>query len=130
MNTLAWVFAAVLAAPNLAPPATFVSDHSALFASVATYRSMAGFNHVVGKARFVGYFRSAPDRCDLTVFQAVADDESLATPPRRFEFTIAAGGRAELDAGDGAALAIACTIDADSIRIAPENPQPATAARL
>ena len=51
-----------------------------LMRRVATYKPMAGFNHVVGGERFVGYFLAGPDRCDVTVFQARADDEALATP--------------------------------------------------
>ena len=39
---------------------------------------MAGFNHVVGPTRFVGYFLPRPDRCLVTVFEAGADDEALA----------------------------------------------------
>ena len=35
---------------------------------------------------------------------------------------LAAAGRSELAAGDGSALAIACTADADAIKIAPQHP--------
>ena len=37
-------------------------------------------------------------------------------------FDVKAADRAELDAGEGAALAIACTADADAIKIAPQLP--------
>ena len=97
------------------------NDHWGYLASVATYKPMAGFNHVVGPTRFVGYFPPAPDRCLLTVFQAAANDEALAAAPRRAEIDIVAGGRSELDAGDGSALAITCTVDADAIKIAPQQ---------
>jgi hypothetical protein len=83
---------------------------------------MGGFNHVVGNKRLVGYFLAAPDLCRVTLFQAMADDEALVVPPRRLEIDIKAADRAELDAGDGAALAIACTADADAIKIAPQLP--------
>lgn len=95
--------------------------HARYLASVATYKPMAGFNHVVGKTRFVGYFLQSPDACKVTVFEAVADDEALATPPRRIDIVVPAGDRSEFDAGDGSALAIACTADADAIKIAPQT---------
>jgi hypothetical protein len=99
---------------------TLAGTHAAYLASVATYKPMAGFNHVVGPNRFVGYFLPAPDRCLVTVFQAAANGEALVRPPSRAEIDIAAGGRSELDAGDGSALAIACTVDADANKIAPQ----------
>jgi hypothetical protein len=52
----------------------------------------------------------------------MADDEALVVPPRRLAIDIKAADRAELDAGEGAALAIACTADADAIKIAPQPP--------
>ncbi len=105
----------------LGPVSLAVADsHADYMKRVATYKPMAGFNHVVGGERFVGYFLAGPDRCDVTVFQARADDESLTSPPRRFVLQIAAGGRSELEAGSMAALAIACTADADAIKIAPQ----------
>ena len=94
-------------------------NHDAYQASVSTYKPMAGFNHVVGPTRFVGYFLQAPATCRVTVFKAAAADESLVTPPERIELYIAAADRRELAAGDGSALAIACTADADAIKIAP-----------
>jgi hypothetical protein len=102
----------------------FASDntHAAYLASVSTYKPMAGFNHVVGPTRFVGYFLQAPGLCRVTVFKAGADDEALISPPERVEIDIAAAGRRELAAGDGSALAVACTADADAIKIAPQHP--------
>jgi hypothetical protein len=44
---------------------------------------MAGFNHVVGSTRFVGYFLQAGDLCRVTVFKAAADDEASVSPPER-----------------------------------------------
>ena len=95
--------------------------HAAYLASVATYKPMAGFNHVVGATRFVGYFLQAPDACRLIVFEAAADDEALASPPRRIEISIRAGDRSAFGAGDGSALAIACTADADAIKVVPQT---------
>ncbi len=101
---------------------TFAANgtHARYLASVATYKPMAGFNHVVGATRFVGYFLPSPDACKVTVFEAAANDETLAIPPRRIDIVVRAGDRSEFDAGDGSALAIACTADADTIKIAPQ----------
>jgi hypothetical protein len=108
--------AALTAAASLAGAA----PHAEPMNSVATYKPMAAFNHVVGGVRFVGYFLAGPDRCDVTLFQARADDEALATPAQRLVLEIAAGGRSELEAGPNSALAIACTADADALKIAPQ----------
>lgn len=97
------------------------TDHEALMRRVSSFKPLAGFSLVVGDARFVGYFTSGPERCDVTVFQAAADDEALRIAPRRMVLQIAAGGRNELDAGPDAALAIACTVDADAIKLAPQT---------
>ncbi len=110
-----------IGAATFASSAIAAADtHAEYLRLVAAYRPMAAFNHVVGDMRFVGYFLSGPDRCDVTVFQAHADDEALTTPPRRYELQIAAGGRSEIEAGPGSAIAIACTADADAIKIAPQ----------
>jgi hypothetical protein len=109
---------ASLPQPGLAADNT----HAAYLASVSTYKPMAGFNHVVGPTRFVGYFLQAPGLCRVTVFKAAADDETLVSPPERVKIDIVAAGRSELAAGDGSALAIACTADADAIKIAPQHP--------
>ncbi len=97
-------------------------NHEDYLASVASYKPMAGFNHVVGPTRFVGYFLRVPGMCRVTVFKATADDEALIVPPERVEIDIAAAGRTELAVGDGSALAVACTADADLIKIAPQYP--------
>ena len=99
------------------------NNHWAYLASVATYKPMAGFNHVVGPTRFVGYFLPGPHVCRVTLFEAAADDEALVVPPRRIAIVIEAAGRTEFPAGDGSALAIACTADADLIKIAPQRRQ-------
>jgi hypothetical protein len=109
-------------APLALPAPAAAQDHAAYLASVATYKPMAGFSHVVGNKRFVGYFLAVPDLCRVTVFEAIADDVAVIVPPKRFEIDVKAADRAELDAGEGAALAIACTVDADAIKIAPQLP--------
>jgi hypothetical protein len=105
----------VLLASQIQP--TLAANHGDCLAAVSTYKPTAGFNHVVGPTRFVGYFLQTPDACCVTVFKAVANDESLVSPPERTELYIAAADRRELAAGDGSALAIACTADADAIKI-------------
>ena len=97
------------------------NNHWEYLASVATYKPMAGFNHVVGPTRFVGYFLPGPNLCRVTIFQAGANDEALVVPPHRIAIDIQAAGRVEFPAGDGSALAIACTADADVIKIAPQR---------
>jgi len=123
--TFASVFlsSAVLAS-LLQPGLAADNTHAAYLASVSTYKPMAGFNHT----RFVGYFLQAPGLCRVTVFKAGVDDEALVSPPERVKIEIAAGGRSELAAGDGSALAIACTADADAIKIAPQHPTNVVAA--
>jgi hypothetical protein len=115
----------VVLAAQVLPSLAAGGSHSAYLGTVATYKPMDGFNHVVGATRFVGYFLQSPDACQVTVFEAAANDEALATPPRRIEITVSAAGRSEFDAGDGSALAIACTADADAIKVAPQTNAPA-----
>lgn len=110
-----------LIASQVAPALAGDNSHRAYLASVSTYKPMAGFVHVVGPTRFVGYFLATSHVCRVSVFTAAADDEVLATPPKRIDIDVKAADRAELPAGDGSALAIACTADADLIKIAPQK---------
>jgi hypothetical protein len=114
----------VILASLIQPGFAADNTHAAYLVTVSTYRPMAGFNHVVGPTRFVGYFLQARDFCRVTVFKAAPDDEALVSPPERVEIDLAAGGRSELAAGDGSALAIACTADADAIKIAAQHHYP------
>jgi hypothetical protein len=115
------LLSAALISSQLAPAVAAETGHWAYLQSVSTYKPTAGFNHIVGPIRFVGYFVSAPDGCRVTVFTAGADDEALVQPPRRIEFDLPAGSRNEIPAGEGSALAIACTADADAIKVAPQR---------
>ena len=63
------------------------NNHWAYLASVATYKPMADFNHVMGPTRFVGYFLPGPNLCRVTIFQAGADDEALVVPPTASQST-------------------------------------------
>ena len=75
-------------------------------------------------------FCRAPDACRVTVFEAAADDEALVAPPQPHRSsTSRRATAAEFDAGDGSALAIACTADADEIKIAPQSRTAVTLAR-
>jgi hypothetical protein len=99
------------------------NTHAAYLASVSTYRP--GRLQPRGRTdALVDYFLQARDLCRVTVFKAVADDEALVSPPERVEIDAAAGGRSELAAGDGSALAIASTADANAIKIAPQYHHP------
>jgi hypothetical protein len=70
-------------APLALPAPAAAQDHAAYLASVATYKPMAGFSHVVGNKRFVGYFLAVPDLCRVTVFEAIADDVAVIVPMKR-----------------------------------------------
>jgi len=99
--------------------------------SVARYNRVAAFNHLVPDSSLVGYFVATPARYDVTVFNARAGDEERAVLPTRMFLQIAAGGHSEVDATrPDAALAIACTGDADSLKIAPQIGGPRAAPLL
>ena len=104
------------------------ASHVDYLHSVATYKPMQGFNHVVGSKRFVGYFMPTGNTCSVTVMLAIADDERLATPPQRIQIEIPGASRSDIAAGGGNALAIACTVDADAIKVAPMHARPTTSA--
>ena len=122
MTLTAVLLTSALLALPIHPTLAADNNHDAYLASISTYKPMAGFVHVVGPTRFVGYFLQAPEVCRVTVFKAAADDEALRSPPERTDVEIPAAGRAEFAAGDGSALAVACTADADEIKIAPQRP--------
>jgi hypothetical protein len=88
--------------------------------SVSTYKETAVFNQVVGDARFVGNFVAGPGRCDVTMFLTRADNAALTPPLRRFVLPIAAGARSEFEVGPKSTFVIACTSDADEIKVAPQ----------
>ena len=125
-------FAIAIAAAALIPFAVWAQDgvpHSAYTASVATYKPIQGFSHVVGSRHFVGYFVMANDGCAVTVINATAGDDRLIESPRRRKIAIPAGGRAEVQAGYDRALGIGCTADADAIKVValePPNSQSAS----
>jgi hypothetical protein len=95
-------------------------EGGAVTGSVSTYKETAVFNQVVGDARFVGNFVAGPGRCDVTMFLTRADNAALTPPLRRFVLPIAAGTRSELEVGPKSTFVIACTSDADEIKVAPQ----------
>ncbi len=95
------------------------TKHTDYVASVATYKPIQGFNHIVGSRRFVGYFVSAKDACAVTIINAAAEDDRLIETPTRQSITIPAAGRTEIKADHGKALGIGCTADADAIKVVP-----------
>ena len=125
-------FAIAIAAAALVPFAVWAQDgvpHSAYTASVATYKPIQGFSHVVGSRHFVGYFVMANNGCALTVVNATVGDDRLIESPRGRKIVIPAGGRTEVQADHGSALGIGCTADADAIKIVvlePRNGQSAS----
>jgi hypothetical protein len=100
--------------PALAGP---ISNHDAYLASVSTYQPMQEFNHVVNDKRFVGYFLADKGGCSVTVITTLVDDIELKVAPQRAHIDIPAAGRAEIPAGNGDALGIACTADGDQIKV-------------
>ena len=113
-------FAIAIAAAAFIPFAASAQEgvrHSAYTASVATYKPIQGFSHVVGSRRFAGYFVMANDGCAVAVIDATAGDDRLIDSPRRRQIAIPAAGRIEVQAGRGRALGVGCTADADAIKV-------------
>ncbi len=124
-SSVAQCFAVVAAAAAFMPISSWAQDtkHSAYVASVATYKPIQAFSHVVGTRHFVGYFVTAPEACAVTVINAAADDDRLIETPQRQTIVIPAADRTEVKADQGKALGIACTADADAIKVAPLEPR-------
>ena len=73
-------FAIAIAAAAFIPLAASAQDailHSDYTASVATYKPIQGFSHIVGSRHFVGYFVTAKDGCAVTVINATVGDDRL-----------------------------------------------------
>lgn len=83
---------------------------------VDSYKPYAGFSYVVEGKQMVGWFETEGEACAVHVVMAEAGDETLAVTPVRFVSDVAAGDVMNIEAGDGA-LSIACTIDADAIKV-------------
>jgi len=118
-------FALVAAAAAFFPVASWAQDnsHAGYVASVATYKPIQGFSHIVGSRHFVGYFVAVKDGCAVTVINAAVDDDRLIETPQRQTIALSAGGRTEIKADHGKALGIGCTADADAIKVVPLEPR-------
>jgi hypothetical protein len=122
MSRLAIAIAAAALIP-LAASAQDATPHADYTASVATYKPIQGFSHVVGSRHFVGYFVMAKDACAVTVINATVGDDRLIESPRRQKIAIPAGGRIEVESDHGKALGIGCTADADAIKVVALEPR-------
>ncbi len=98
------------------------TGHAKYLASIATYKPVQGFNHIVGARRFVGYFIK-DNGCAVTVFASVADDDRLRVPAIRQKIHLRAGAVAEVKADHEQALGIGCTADADEIKVTALKPR-------
>ena len=122
MSRLAIAIAAA-AFISLAASAKDAIVHSVYTASVATYKPIQGFSHVVGSKHFVGYFVMAKDGCAVTVINTTVGDDRLIESPRSQKIAIPAGGRIEVQSDHGRALGIGCTADADAIKVVALEPR-------
>ncbi len=117
---------AIAAAAVLIPFAASAAErplHADYLAAVSTYKPIQGFSHTVGSRHFVGYFVTANNGCAVTVIDATVGDYRLADAPRRQKFNLAAGGRTEVKADHGKALAIGCGADANEIQVVALEPR-------
>ncbi len=116
--------AIAIAATAFMPLAASAQDfHSEYTATVATYKPIQGFSHVVGARHFVGYFVMAKDGYAVTVINATVGDDRLIESPRHQKIAIPAGGRIEVESDHGKALGIGCTADADAIKVVALEPR-------
>lgn len=109
------VSAATVVQPSLAAARP---GHASYLAQVATYRSAQGFSAVVGDKRFTGFFIAKPGACRVTLIVSRADDEQLRQAPQRLEFALGAANVIQISAGGGQALGVACTAEADTVKVA------------
>jgi hypothetical protein len=72
---------------------------------------------VVAGKRFTGFFTSRHEACRVTLIVSDAGDEALVTAPQRLEFELGAAQVFSIAATAQEALGIACTVDADAIKV-------------
>ena len=99
------------------------ATHHDYLSAVAAYKPAQGFNSTVATKQFAGYFTRGQDACDVTVMIAEAGDEELRVKPVKVSFGIPAAGRSELMTDNGQVLALACTADADLLKVAMLSPR-------
>ncbi len=59
----------------------------------------------------------------MTLVVSEKDDETLAVAPIRIAFAVPAADVAEIATGDGGAIRVACTADADQVKVATFAPR-------
>ena len=123
MSRFALVLAAAALAPFTAASCQERTTHAHYGASVSNCKPIQGFSHFVGSWHFVGYFVSANNGCAVTVINATVGDDRLIETPRRQKLDIPAGGRTEVKADNGRALAIGCAADANEIGVVGLEPR-------
>ena len=108
---------AALALTLVATTAVAGETHPA-FDAVHGYAPRAAISETAGDKQVVGYFETADTGCRMTLMMAEKDDETLAVTPVKLVFDVAAADVAEIQAGDRGALMVACSADADQVKIA------------
>lgn len=114
--------AAVALATGTALAATAAADgarsHDRHLAQTGTYRPIEGFSRVVAGKRFSGFFTSARGACSVSLIISQADDEGLRTPVQRMQFELSATQGVDISADQREALGMACSVDADALKVA------------
>ncbi|BBE72611.1 hypothetical protein [Oharaeibacter diazotrophicus] len=117
-KTVAALFAALLAGTA----AVAAAEMHPSVAGVHAYAPFAAISETAGSKHVVGWFESTGEACRMTLVVAERDDETLAVEPTRVAFTVAAADVAELATGAGSAIRVACTADADAVKVATFEP--------
>lgn len=109
--------AAALALSLLAGAASAAGTHPPMNA-VDSFEPYAAISETAGGKHVVGWFETADGACRMNLLIAEKDDETLSVKPTKIVFAVAAADVAEIQTGDGAAMMVACTADADAVKIA------------
>lgn len=107
---------AVAAASFIASAADAAERHPATF--YKTYVERAAITHDVGTKHVVGYFQTGENACDMMLIVAESKDERQAVFPTRIVFKIAAAEVAELQVDERRAIRVACSEDAQLVKVA------------
>lgn len=86
--------------------------------NVDSYAPIMAISKIVGTKQVAGYFVTADNSCRMTLVVAEANDETLAVEPMRISFDIAAANVIEFQADANNVMRVACTADADQVKIA------------
>ncbi len=110
-------FAAALALTLVAGSALAADVHPALD-GVHGYAPRAAISETAGAKHVAGYFETRGEACAMTLVVSEKDDETLEVAPIRIAFQVPAADVAEIATGEGSAIRVACTVDADQVKIA------------